>query len=207
MTEVDVVVAALAVDGGRPVVLVGGGRRLPRVPLGPKTPGAAAAGLAERVLPGAPPRRVRQLGAYGTGRALDLVHVVLVPGGAPTADGHAWSAPDRVAGEDRAAAAAARDWLAEAIGSETLALDLLPDAFTAADLRRVYEAVWSTTLDVANFRRWVRAQEGVIAATGEKRTGVGRPAALYTRAPDAPRRLRLPLARPEPGPAPSGHRA
>ncbi|MDF2825947.1 MAG: hypothetical protein K0R68_3355 [Mycobacterium sp.] len=57
----------------------------------------------------------------------------------------------------------------------------LPE-FTVAELRRVYEIVWDTTLDSRNFHRKVTGAKGFLKATGRTtgRDG-GRPAQLYTR--------------------------
>ena len=55
-------------------------------------------------------------------------------------------------------------------------------AFTLAELRAVYEAVWGVPLDGANFRRSVVSQEGWVIPTGRRTrpgsTG-GKPAELY----------------------------
>lgn len=54
--------------------------------------------------------------------------------------------------------------------------------FTIADLRRVYEVVWGTTLDPRNFHRKVTGTPGFVIETGRRsaRDG-GRPAQLYRR--------------------------
>lgn len=55
-------------------------------------------------------------------------------------------------------------------------------AFTLAELRAVYEAVWGVQLDAANFRRSVVAEDGWVIPTGRRaRPGPagGRPAELY----------------------------
>jgi 8-oxo-dGTP diphosphatase len=55
-------------------------------------------------------------------------------------------------------------------------------AFTLAELRAVYEAVWGVRLDAANFRRSVVAEEGWVVPTGRwARPGPsgGRPAELF----------------------------
>lgn len=54
--------------------------------------------------------------------------------------------------------------------------------FTVAELRRVYEIVWGTTLDSRNFHRKVTGAEGFLVPTGRTtgRDG-GRPAQLYRR--------------------------
>jgi 8-oxo-dGTP diphosphatase len=55
-------------------------------------------------------------------------------------------------------------------------------AFTVAELRAVYEAVWGVRLDGANFRRSVVADDGWVIPTGRRaRPGAtgGKPAELY----------------------------
>ena len=60
-----------------------------------------------------------------------------------------------------------------------IALDLLPEAFTLAELQAVYEAVLDRPLDTRNFRRDVLAS-GVVEPLGQVRSdGPGRPARLY----------------------------
>ncbi|MFI7550256.1 NUDIX hydrolase [Verrucosispora sp. WMMD703] len=62
----------------------------------------------------------------------------------------------------------------------TLATAFCLPTFTISDLRRVYEVVWSTTIDARNFHRKVVNAENFLAPTGGKRASeVGRPAALY----------------------------
>ncbi len=60
-----------------------------------------------------------------------------------------------------------------------VAVGILPDPFTLADARGVYETIAATGYDPATFARDLRAT-GLIEPTGEARreTG-GRPAALY----------------------------
>jgi 8-oxo-dGTP diphosphatase len=54
--------------------------------------------------------------------------------------------------------------------------------FTVAELRRVYEIVWDTTLDPRNFHRKVTKTAGFLAPTGRTTTrDGGRPAQLYRR--------------------------
>ena len=59
-------------------------------------------------------------------------------------------------------------------------------AFTLAELRAVYEAVWGVRLDGANFRRKVVAEEGWVIPSGHRAppgaTG-GKPAELYRAGP------------------------
>jgi 8-oxo-dGTP diphosphatase len=62
----------------------------------------------------------------------------------------------------------------------TLATAFCSDAFTIADLRRVYEVVWGVALDPGNFSRKVTNTDGFVEPTGQKRAAeAGRPAALY----------------------------
>src|SRR3954463_1610507 len=57
----------------------------------------------------------------------------------------------------------------------SLATGFVEEPFTIADLRRVYEAVWSVELHPANFRRKVLSTPGFVVPTGEDRsTGRGR---------------------------------
>jgi hypothetical protein len=54
--------------------------------------------------------------------------------------------------------------------------------FSIAELRTVYETVWSANLDPRNFHRKVTTTEGFVAPTGRSTTGErGRPAQLYRR--------------------------
>jgi 8-oxo-dGTP diphosphatase len=58
----------------------------------------------------------------------------------------------------------------------------LPPAFTLAELRSVYEAVWNVHFDAANFRKRVLAEDGWVIPTGRRaRPGAagGKPAELY----------------------------
>lgn len=60
-----------------------------------------------------------------------------------------------------------------------IALDLLPEAFTLAELQAAYEAVLDRALDTRNFRRDVLASGAVEPAGGTRSDGPGRPARLY----------------------------
>lgn len=61
----------------------------------------------------------------------------------------------------------------------TVATSFLDGTFTMRELRAVYEAVWGTDLDPANFHRKVTGTAGFVEPTGEVRRGRGRPAALF----------------------------
>lgn len=63
-----------------------------------------------------------------------------------------------------------------------LAADFCPPEFTIAELRHVYELVWGTRLDAANFHRKLRKATGFVVETGATTTrGGGRPAKLFTK--------------------------
>lgn len=64
------------------------------------------------------------------------------------------------------------------VGYSRIAHGLLPQRFTLADLREVYEAIGGRRLDPANFRRQVEGSQTLIP-TAEYRTGNHRPARLY----------------------------
>jgi 8-oxo-dGTP diphosphatase len=141
-----------------------------------------------------------QLGAYGRpgrdprGPTVSVAYLALVPG-----------LPEPVAGSDAAAAHLRpvdelltgrnpfefdhRTMLRDAVDYTQLLLQHSPvatrfcgDTFTSSDLRHVYEAVWQTDLDPANFRRRILATTGFVEPTGrlvQPRGGMGRPAATY----------------------------
>lgn len=63
----------------------------------------------------------------------------------------------------------------------TLATSFCNETFTIVELRSIYEAVWGTTLEPANFHRKVLASDGFLEPTGESVSqGRGRPAQLYS---------------------------
>ncbi len=64
------------------------------------------------------------------------------------------------------------------VGYSRIAHGLLPDEFTLAQLREVYEAILGRRLDPANFRRQVE-NSGTLIPTDDFRTGSHRPARLY----------------------------
>jgi 8-oxo-dGTP diphosphatase len=142
----------------------------------------------------APPGHLEQLRTYGPlgrdprGDVLTVAYLLLAP---------SWAAP--AAGGDSQAAAwvdvrEARDLAFDhgrilADGLErarskleytALALSFVPDEFTMAQLRGVYEAVWGVPLDPRNFSRKVLGSN-IIEPTGAAAGGrsAGRPAALY----------------------------
>ena len=64
------------------------------------------------------------------------------------------------------------------VGYSRIAHGFLPDRFTLAELREVYEAILGRRLDPANFRRQVEGS-GTLIPTDDFRTGSHRPARLY----------------------------
>jgi 8-oxo-dGTP diphosphatase len=65
-----------------------------------------------------------------------------------------------------------------------LAAAFCPPQFTVAQLRRVYEIVWGTTLDPRNFHRKATRTPGFLSPTGSATAGDrGRPAKLYRKGP------------------------
>ena len=64
----------------------------------------------------------------------------------------------------------------------TLAAQFCGQEFTIGELRAVYETLWDTELDPANFHRKVLASDGFVSETGATSSGGrGRPARLYRR--------------------------
>ncbi len=79
----------------------------------------------------------------------------------------------------------------------SLAAAFCQDEFTVAELRRVYEIVWGTSLDPRNFHRKVTGARHFLVETGEvSASGGGRPAALYRRGSAV--LLHPPMLRPRP---------
>lgn len=64
------------------------------------------------------------------------------------------------------------------VGYTRIAHGLLPDEFTLAELREVYESILGRKLDPANFRRQTEGS-GALIPTDRFRTGSHRPARLY----------------------------
>src|SRR3984957_8534900 len=76
-----------------------------------------------------------------------------------------------------------------------LAAAFCPPEFTIAQVRRVYEIVWGTTLDPRNFHRKVTGTPGFVIPAGTATAGNrGRPAQLYRTGPA--QQLHPPLLRP-----------
>lgn len=76
----------------------------------------------------------------------------------------------------------ARARVASKLEYTRLAGSFLPDEFTLAQLRGVYEAVWGHTIDPGNFQRKLRSASDFLESTGasvKPAGGRGRPAELF----------------------------
>jgi 8-oxo-dGTP diphosphatase len=80
------------------------------------------------------------------------------------------------------------------VGYSRIAHGLLPDEFSLAELREVYETILDRRLDPANFRRQVE-NSGNLIPTDRFRTGSHRPARLYRYDRDVELAERGPLGR------------
>ena len=69
--------------------------------------------------------------------------------------------------------------LAAKLEYTTVAAAFLPEQFTLAELRGIYEAVWGTTLDPGNFTRKVTGVDGFVAPVPARRKTGGRSAQLF----------------------------
>ncbi|MFC4054847.1 NUDIX domain-containing protein [Actinomadura syzygii] len=114
-----------------------------------------------------------------------------------------WTAVDELVHRDRAAFDHRRilcDGMERArakLEYTPLAAAFCPPEFTVAELRRVYEIVWGTSLDPRNFHRKVTGADRFLIPTDRTTTrDGGRPARLYRRG-DA-EQLRPPMLRPRP---------
>jgi 8-oxo-dGTP diphosphatase len=112
-----------------------------------------------------------------------------------------WTAGDELVHTDRAAfdhRRILRDGMERArakLEYTSLAAAFCPPEFTVAELRRVYEIVWGTSLDPRNFHRKVTGADRFLIPTDRTTTrDGGRPARLYRRG-DA-EQLRPPMLRP-----------
>jgi 8-oxo-dGTP diphosphatase len=163
---------------------------------------------------GVPARRVHleQLGAYGAPRRDPRHRVVsvawwtvlgpeVVPAPGDDAGEVAWLPVEEMVGSRRLAfdhatiLADGVDRLRSSVERSTWALAFLPEEFTVAELRSVYEAVWERPLDPGNFQRKVTGVPGLLEDTGRRVASArGRPAGLF-RAGRATE-IRPPLSRP-----------
>lgn len=124
------------------------------------------------------------------GRVVSVAHLAVLPHGTVqvSAGGHtigaqwfpAWQLPP-LAFDHQDILGRALLRLQVRLEYANLALEFLPETFTLPELQVVYEAVLNRQLDKRNFRKRVLAQ-GMLVTSGERRSGVGRPAQLYRRA-------------------------
>jgi 8-oxo-dGTP diphosphatase len=145
---------------------------------------------------------IHQLHSYGApgrdprGRVVSVCYVALMPDlPLPVAGGDAraahWIPVSALAGTARKLAfdhhrllADAVEHARETLSHTTVATAFCPPEFTIGRLRDVYEIVWGTRLDPANFHRKVTGVPGFLVPTGGKAAGTGgRPAALYRAGP------------------------
>ena len=179
---------------------------------------AAARELAEETAIDAPPAglHLEQLRTYGDPgrdprrRVVTVAYLALAPalplpsGGGDASQARFWAVEDLQASEgpplafDHAGIVADGVERARAkLEYTTLATAFVEEPFTLADLRRVYEAVWGTRLDPANFQRKILGTQDLLAPVAGRAapaTGVGRPARLYRRG--TAKLLQPPMLRP-----------
>jgi 8-oxo-dGTP diphosphatase len=143
---------------------------------------------------------IEQVGTYGDprrdprGRVFSVSYMALMPDlPMPTAGGDARAArwtpvadlladPESLAFDHHMLLTDAVERARGKLEYTNLGAAFCPPYFTIAELRQVYEAVWGTVLDPANFHRKVTGVTGFLIPTGEKtQRGSGRPAALYRR--------------------------
>jgi 8-oxo-dGTP diphosphatase len=142
------------------------------------------------------PRHLEQFYTFGAvdrdprGRIVSVAHLAVLPhgtvrvsGGGHTLDAEWLSAhrPPRLAFDHHDILTRALLRLQLRLEYANLALEFLPDTFTLPELQGVYEAILDRQLDKRNFRKRLLAQ-GILTPSGERRSGVGRPAQLYRRA-------------------------
>jgi 8-oxo-dGTP diphosphatase len=111
---------------------------------------------------------------------LDVAHLVLLPAGTepelpPDTRWHPVVGLPRIAFGHADAVHRAHDRLRGKLSYSNVAFALTPPAFTVRELTRVYEAVLGYAVDASNLRR-VLERDGLIAATGTRRSTGGRPA-------------------------------
>ncbi|MFC4453053.1 NUDIX hydrolase [Deinococcus sonorensis] len=142
------------------------------------------------------PRLLEQFYTFGAvdrdprGRIVSVAHMAVLPHGtvSVTGGGNTLGAgwfpahqPPPLAFDHAEILAHAIERLQVRLEYANLALEFLPETFTLPELQGVHEAILNRKLDKRNFRKRLLAQ-GVLATSGERRSGVGRPAQLYRRA-------------------------
>lgn len=119
-------------------------------------------------------------------RIVSVAHLAMVPEPGELAVDHAaWHRTDdldalKLAFDHEQIAAVGIERARAKLEYTTLGTSFCGETFTIVELRSVYEAVWATTLDPANFHRKALASEGFVEPTGESVShGRGRPAQVY----------------------------
>ncbi|GGK10960.1 DNA mismatch repair protein MutT [Deinococcus malanensis] len=145
------------------------------------------------------PRHLEQFHTFGEvgrdprGRIVSVAHLAVLPhgtvevsGGGHTLGAEWFSAhqPPALAFDHQSILDRALARLQLRLEYANLALEFLPETFTLPELQGVHEAILNRKLDKRNFRKRLLAQ-GVLTPSGERRTGVGRPAQLYRKAKNA----------------------
>jgi 8-oxo-dGTP diphosphatase len=146
---------------------------------------------------GAVQAHLEQLATYGApkrdprGRVVSTAYLALLPQpgspAGPDARGARWrvaedilSDPDRLALDHHRILSEGVERVRAKLEYSPLAATFCPPEFTVAELRRVYEAVWGTTLDPRNFHRKVTSNPGFVVPCDATTTrDGGRPAQLY----------------------------
>jgi 8-oxo-dGTP diphosphatase len=154
---------------------------------------------------------LEQLATYGhprrdpRGRVVSVAYLALMPDlPAPTAGSDASHAAWRPVDDVKRLAFDHERILADGVERARAKLEYTPlgaafcgPEFTIAELRAVYETVWSATLDPRNFHRKAITTDGFVEPTGHSTAGErGRPAQLFRRGPA--KVLYPPLLRPPP---------
>lgn len=143
------------------------------------------------------PWYIEQLGTFGAVdrdprmRTFSVTYLVFLPvgteptAGSDAADARWWAVDDVFAADGPGLAFDHADILAlgiERVRSKleytTLAAAFLQEPFTVGELRRIYEAVWGTTLHHPNFARKMTGVEGFLVPADDRRTQI-----LYRRGP------------------------
>lgn len=161
-----------------------------------------AGGLQQLATYGAPDRDPRM-------RVVSVAHVALVadlPPARAGSDAAAVSLVDvagalrrRLAFDHRTILRDGIEHVRRQLEHTSLATRFCAAEFTLGELRSVYEAVWGTELDVANFRRKVLASQVVEPIAGTQSTpgpSGGRPAQLYRATSSMPTEIDPPFRRP-----------
>jgi 8-oxo-dGTP diphosphatase len=161
---------------------------------------AAARELEEETGIDSPRVHLEQLATYGApkrdprGRVVTVAYLALVPDlPAPSAGsdasearwvpaGHLLAERGRLAFDHHRILCDGVERARAKLEYTPLAAAFCPEEFTVAELRRVYEVVWGTSLDARNFHRKVTGTPGFVEATDRTTTrDGGRPAQLYRR--------------------------